>query len=240
MAMNRYGYLDYRKLNVGDRVSWEHPETGKVYDFEVTELDLKDEYQPVELRLLTDVEYIDIVNVSEYAEFSCKGFRRWPYKSLEAHKDRYGYEADPNSITLDRLFYTSPVGGASDGRILADRESIEDFATAKGDGSTDISDVFEVKGSAAEGLIEEIRRGQSFDKLNTGDLQIPSAEEVNQYRYTSQADFQKMFVEQIAEAIKLDEDHIKLPPVLVEMYKDELQNLGYRVNFDMIFFAKFD
>lgn len=72
------------------------------------------------------------------------------------------------------------------------------------------------------------------------DLDLPSADEVNQLRYTSQADFQKMFVEQLAEAIKEDEDHIKLPPVLVEMYREELVNLGYKVYYDAVYFEKFD
>lgn len=249
MAMNRYGYLNYRNLEVGDQVSWEHPVTGKVYDFEVTELDLKDEYQPVELRLLDDVAYNDIVNVSEYAEFGHKGTRSWVYKSLEAHRDRYGYDADPNSITLDRLFYTSVYNEPKvDGRILADRESIEDFATAKGasgDGSSENSAqeslVPDLKIPYAARTIEAIRCADDARVCELqGGLQIPSAEEVNQYRYTGQADFQKIFVEQLAEAIKQDEDHIKLPPVLVEMYRVELINLGYRIDFDTVYFAKFD
>ena len=227
MAMKRYGYLDYRKLEVGDQLSWEHPVTGKVYDFEVTDLDLKDEYQPVELRLLTDVEYDEIVNVSGYAEFSRKGFKRWAYKSLEAHKDRYGYEPDPNSITLDRLFYTSthhvPKSAETEeienGRILAHRALMEELTTVEGDSSSEIALV-----------APEVRR----------ELNIPSADEVNQLRYTSQADFQKMFIEQLAEAIKEDEDHIKLPPVLVEMYREELINLGYKVYYDAVYFEKFD
>lgn len=90
MAMNRYGYLDYRKLEVGDQVSWEHPVTGKVYDFEVTDLDLKDEYQPVELQLLDGLERGNEINVSVFAEFYGKGSKRWPYKTLAAHEDRNG------------------------------------------------------------------------------------------------------------------------------------------------------
>lgn len=236
MAMNRYGYLDYRNLQLGDMVSWEHPVNGKVYDFDVVELDLKDVYQPVRLRLLDEIDYQDIINVSEYAEFGFRGARTWVYKSLEAHRERYGYEPDPNSITLDRLFYTSThhvpkteepeIEDIPNGRILAHRALMEDLTTEKGDG---------------------YKLYHGFNKLaktevqaTQGDLQIPSAEEANQYRYTSQADFQKMFVEQLAEAIKRDEDHIKLPPVLIEMYKDELVNLGYRVNYDMVWFAKFD
>lgn len=100
-------YLDYKNLQLGEIVSWEHPVTGKVYNFDVNELDLKDAYQPVRLRLLDEVDYPNIVNVSEYAEFGYRGAKCWVYKSLEAHKDRYGFKPEPNSITLDCLFYTS-------------------------------------------------------------------------------------------------------------------------------------
>lgn len=201
MAMNRYGYLDFNKLELGDLVSWEHPVTGKVYDFEVTELDPKDEYQPVELQLLDGLERGNEINVSVFAEFYGKGSKRWPYKTLAAHEDRNGQDADPNSITLDRLFYTSM-------HHVPKSAETEEIAL----------------------VAPEVR----------GELNIPSADEVNQLRYTSRADFQKMFVEQLAEAIKEDEDHIKLPPVLVEMYREELVNLGYKVYYDAVYFEKFD
>lgn len=225
--MSNLEYINYRKLEVGDQVSWEHPVTGKVYDFEVTDLDLKDEYQPVELQLLDDLEHEDGIIVSEYAEFPFKGVRRWPYISNRSYDDRYGYGIPENSITLDRLFYTSmhhvPKSAETEeienGRILAHRALMEDFTNAKGDGSSEI----------ALG-VPEVR----------GELNIPSAEGVYQYRYTSRADFQKMFVEQLAEAIKEDEDYIKLPPVLVEMYREELVNLGYKVYYDAVYFEKFD
>lgn len=220
-------YLNYKNLEVGDQVSWEHPVTGKVYDFEVTDVDWNDDWQPVELQLLDEVSYGEIVNVSEYAEFGHKGFRRWPYVSNRAHKERYGYGIPENSITLDCLFYTSmhhvPKSAETEeienGRILAHRALMEDLTTVEGDGSSEIALV-----------APEVR----------GELNIPSADEVNQLRYTSQADFQKMFVEQLAEAIKEDEDHIKLPPVLVEMYREELVNLGYKVYYDAVYFEKFD
>lgn len=225
--MSNLEYINYRKLEVGDQVSWEHPVTGKVYDFEVTDLDLKDEYQPVELQLLDDLEHGDVIIVSEYAEFPFKSVRRWPYISNRSYDDRYGYDIPENSITLDRLFYTSmhhvPKSAETEeienGRILAHRALMEDLTTVEGDGSSEIALV-----------APEVR----------GELNIPSADEVNQYRYTSQADFQKMFVEQLAEAIKEDEDHIKLPPVLVEMYREELVNLGYKVYYDAVYFEKFD
>lgn len=232
--MSNLEYINYRKLEVGDQVSWEHPVTGKVYDFEVTDLDLKDEYQPVELQLLDDLEHEDGIIVSEYAEFPFKGVRRWPYISNRSYDDRYGYGIPENSITLDRLFYTSAtkVKETSDGRILADREAIDDFGVAEGDASTDVSEVLNFREIAYRAIFEESEKSKT--------LQIPSADEVNQYRYTSQADFQKMFVEQMAKAIKQDEDRIKLPPVLVEMYREGLVNLGYRVDFDTVYFVKFD
>lgn len=225
--MSNLEYINYRKLEVGDQVSWEHPVTGKVYDFEVTDLDLKDEYQPVELRLLDDLEHEDGIIVSEYAEFPFKGVRRWLYISNQSYDDRYGYGIPENSITLDCLFYTSmhhvPKSAETEeienGRILAHRALMEDLTTVEGDGSSEIALV-----------APEVRR----------ELNIPSADEVNQLRYTSRADFQKMFVEQLAEAIKEDEDHIKLPPVLVEMYREELVNLGYKVYYDAVYFEKFD
>lgn len=225
--MSNLEYINYRKLEVGDQVSWEHPVTGKVYDFEVTDLDLKDEYQPVELQLLDDLEHGDVIIVSEYAEFPFKGVRRWLYISNRSYDDRYGYGIPENSITLDCLFYTSthhaPKSAETEeienGRILAHRALMEDLTTVEGDGSSEIALV-----------APEVR----------GELNIPSADEVNQLRYTSQADFQKMFVEQLAEAIKEDEDHIKLPPVLVEMYREELVNLGYKVYYDAVYFEKFD
>lgn len=233
MAMNRYGYLDFNKLELGDRVSWGHPVTGKVYDFEVTELDPKDEYQPVELQLLDGLGRGDEINVSVFAEFPFKGVRRWLYISNRSYDDRYGYGIPENSITLDRLFYTSmhhvPKSAETEeienGRILAHRALMEDLTTVEGDGSSEIALV-----------APEVRATQ----VTQGALDLPSADEVNQLRYTSQADFQKMFVEQLAEAIKEDEDHIKLPPVLVEMYREELVNLGYKVYYDAVYFEKFD
>ena len=49
-----------------------------------------------------------------------------------------------------------------------------------------------------------------------------------------------MFVERIAKAIKENEEYIHLPPILIEMYRDELVNLGYKVYYDAIYFEQFD
>lgn len=104
-------YLDYKNLQLGEIVSWEHPVTGKVYDFDVIELDLKDAYQPVRLRLLDEVDYPNIVNVSECAEFGYRGAKCWVYKSLEAHKYRDEFDEWPTSdvILLSRC-YTKQYG----------------------------------------------------------------------------------------------------------------------------------
>lgn len=208
--MSNLEYINYRKLEVGDQVSWEHPVTGKVYDFEVTEIDRNDDWQPVELQLLDDLERSNDIIVSEYAEFPFKGARRWLYISNRSYKDRYGWGIPDNTITLDRLFYTSMHHVPKS----AETEEIENGRI----------------------LTSEPQEPQE----SLVDLNLPSADEVNQLRYTSQADFQKMFVEQLAEAIKEDEDHIKLPPVLVEMYREELVNLGYKVYYDAVYFEKFD
>lgn len=165
--MSNLEYINYRKLEVGDQVSWEHPVTGKVYDFEVTEIDRNDDWQPVELQLLDDLEHGDVIIVSEYAEFPFKGARRWPYISNRAYKDRYGWDIPENSITLDCLFYSSmhhvPKSAETEeienGRILAHRALMEDLTTVEGDGSSEIALV-----------APEVR----------GELNIPSADDYNQ------------------------------------------------------------
>ncbi len=226
MAMNRYGYLNYKNLEVGDQVSWEHPVTGKVYDFEVTDLDLKDEYQPVELRLLDDLEHGNEIIVSEYAEFPFKGVRRWPYISNRSYDDRYGYGIPENSITLDRLFYTSmhhvPKSAETEeienGRILAHRALMEDLTTAEGDGSSE--------------------RVLLLEKALT--TSIPSVTELSEIIHISGTDFETMVVKGLAEAIKQGKNFIELPPVLIEMHKEELLDLGYDVRFSAIYWDHLD
>ena len=227
--MSNLEYINYRKLEVGDQVSWEHPVTGKVYDFEVTELDPKDEHQPVELQLLDDLEHENGIIVSEYAEFPFKGVRRWPYISNRSYEDRYGYGIPENSITLDRLFYTSmhhvPKSAETEeienGRILADRESIEDFAVAQGDGSSESV------------LVPEI----SNDPIAPS---IPSVTELSEILHISPSDFKTMVVKELAEAIKQGKNFIELPPVLIEMHKEELLDLGYEVRFSAIYWDHLD
>lgn len=224
MAMNRYGYLDFNKLELGDLVSWEHPVTGKVYDFEVTDADWNDEWQPLELQLLDDVPNGDFVSVSEYAEFFGKGVRRWPYVSDNSHKERYGLSIPENSITLDRLFYTADraVAETQDSRILADRERMEDFGISKGDGSTESALVLE----------KAIASSDCIKRSNCPS--IPSVTELSEIIHISGMDFKTMVVKGLAEAIKQGKNFIELPPVLIEMHKEELLDLGYEVRFSAI------
>lgn len=209
MAMNRYGYLDFNKLELGDLVSWEHPVTGKVYDFEVTELDPKDEYQPVELQLLDGLERGNEINVSVFAEFYGKGSKRWPYKTLAAHEDRNNQDADPNSITLDRLFYTSAHNEQTSGSV--------------GDASREISVLIPEKA---------VDLGVQRDPIAPS---IPSVTELSEIIHISSMDFKTMVVKELAEAIKQGKNFIELPPVLIEMHKEELLDLGYEVRFSAIY-----
>ena len=229
MAMNSYGYLDFNKLELGDQVSWEHPVTGKVYDFEVTDADWNDEWQPLELQLLDDVPNGDFVSVSEYAEFFGKGVRRWPYVSNKAYEERYGCGIPENSITLDRLFYTADraVAETQDGRILADRERMEDFGISKGDGSTESALVLE----------KAIASSDSSDPIAPS---IPSVTELSELIRISSMDFKTMVVKGLAEAIKQGKNFIELPPVLIEMHKEELLDLGYEVRFSAIYWDHLD
>ena len=221
--------LIYRYLKRGDQVSWKHPVTGKVYDFEVTDTDWNDEWQPLELQLFDDVDYANIINVSEYSEFGSKSFRRWPYISNRSHQDRYGWGIPENSITLDRLFYTADrktieAEETQEGRILADRESIEDFAVAQGDGSSESV------------LVPEI----SNDPIVPSIPSIPSVTELSEILHTSPSDFKTMVVKGLAEAIKQGKNFIELPPVLIEMHKEELLDLGYEVRFSAIYWDHLD
>ena len=218
--------LIYRYLKRGDQVSWKHPVTGKVYDFEVTDTDWNDEWQPLELQLLDDIDYANIINVSEYSEFGSKGFRRWPYISNRSHQDRYGLGIPDNSITLDRLFYTADrktieAEETQEGRILADRESIEDFAVAQGDGSSE----------------SVLVPGIPNDPIAPS---IPSVTELSEIIHISSMDFKTMVVKGLAEAIKQGKNFIELPPVLIEMHKEELLDLGYEVRFSAIYWDHLD
>lgn len=214
MAMNRYGYLDFNKLELGDQVSWEHPVTGKVYDFEVTDADWNDEWQPLELQLLDDLERGDEIKVSVFAEFYGKGSKRWPYKTLAAHEDRYNQDADPNSITLDRLFYTSAHNEQTSGSV--------------GDASREESVLIPEKA---------VDLGVQSDPIAPS---IPSVTELSEIIHISSMDFKTMVVKELAEAIKQGKNFIELPPVLIEMHKEELLDLGYEVRFSAIYWDHLD
>lgn len=226
MAMNSYGYLDFNKLELGDQVSWEHPVTGKVYDFEVTDDDWNDERQPLELQLLDDLERGNEINVSEYAEFFSKGVRRWPYVSNKAHEERYGCGIPENSITLDRLFYTSEYNGPK--VDFHEPELIEDFTAVRGDAAREESMPIPEKA---------VDLGVQSDPIAPS---IPSVTELSEIIHISGTDFKTMVVKGLAEAIKQGKNFIELPPVLIEMHKEELLDLGYEVRFSAIYWDHLD
>lgn len=218
--------LIYRYLKRGDQVSWEHPVTGKVYDFEVTDTDWNDEWQPLELQLLDDVPNGDFVSVSEYAEFFGKGVRRWPYVSNKAHEERYGCDIPENSITLDRLFYTSEYNGPK--VDFHEPELIEDFTAVRGDAAREESMPIPEKA---------VDLGVQSDPIAPS---IPSVTELSELIHISSMDFKTMVVKGLAEAIKQGKNFIELPPVLIEMHKEELLDLGYEVRFSAIYWDYLD
>lgn len=222
--MNNFGNLNYRNLELGDLVSWEHPVTGRIYNFEVTDLDWNDDWQPVELQLLDDIDCGSIVNVSEYSEFSSKGYRRWPYISNISHKERYGWGIPENSITLDRLFYTSGYNGPK--VDFHEPELIEDFGVSKGDASREESVLIPEK-------VEE-------PVAHIADLKVPSITGLQEIIYTSKSDFGVMVTKALAKAIKQGKTYAELPPVLIEMHKEELEELGYEVRFSAIYWDFLD
>ena len=63
---------------------------------------------------------------------------------------------------------------------------------------------------------------------------IPSVTELSELIHISSMDFKTMVVKGLAEAIKQGKNFIELPPVLIEMHKEELLDLGYEVRFSAI------
>lgn len=233
--------LIYRYLKLGDQVSWEHPVTGKVYDFEVTDTDWNDEWQPLELQLLDDVDYANIINVSEYSEFSSKGFRRWPYISNRAHKDRYGWGIPENSITLDRLFYTADraVKETQDGRILADRESIEDFAVVQGDAAYPASVVVPEKAPEASQIESASLTGSKLEiRLSSGEnistivpkLVLPKPEALRKVRDQGEEALLDSCIQKIVEQNSEGKTSLKMEYAELLTLKSKLEESGYLVD----------
>ncbi len=72
------------------------------------------------------------------------------------------------------------------------------------------------------------------------DLKVPSIEELQGIIYTSKSDFGVMVTKALAKAIKEGKTYAELPPVLIEMYKEELEELGYEVRFGAIYWDFLD
>lgn len=175
---------------------------------------------------MDDLERGDEINVSEYAEFFGKGVRRWLYVSDNSHKERYGWGIPEDSITLDRLFYTSEHNGPK--VDFHEPELIEDFTAVRGDAAREESMPIPEKA---------VDMGVQSDPISPS---IPSVTELSEIIHISSMDFKTMVVKGLAEAIKQGKNFIELPPVLIEMHKEELLDLGYEVRFSAIYWDYLD
>ena len=72
------------------------------------------------------------------------------------------------------------------------------------------------------------------------DLKVPSIPELQEIIYTSKSDFGVMVTKALAKAIKEGKTYAELPPVLIEMHKEELEELGYEVRFGAIYWDFLD
>lgn len=72
------------------------------------------------------------------------------------------------------------------------------------------------------------------------DLKVPSITELQEIIYTSKSDFGVMVTKALAKAIKQGKTYAELPPVLIEMHKEELEELGYEVRFSAIYWDFLD
>ena len=96
-------------LRGGELVSWVHPETGKVYDFEVTAVNRRDKSQPVKIVLITKLEEDEEIVVDSLVKLYEWVTECWSYRDAE-HLQESGYKPKdlPTALTLDKLFYTNP------------------------------------------------------------------------------------------------------------------------------------
>lgn len=101
-------FVNTTDLIGGELVSWEHPVTGKVYDFEVTAVNRRDEHQPVKIVLITKLEEDEEIIVDSLVKLYEWVTECWPYRDVE-HLQVSGYKPKDLStaLTLDKLFYTT-------------------------------------------------------------------------------------------------------------------------------------
>lgn len=105
-------------------------------------------------------------------------------------------------------------------KLLPDLEDMKDAAVA-----TDV----EIPTKVAEEPVAPI-----------ADLKVPSITELQEIIYTSKSDFGVMVTKALAKAIKQGKTYAELPPVLIEMHKEELEELGYEVRFSAIYWDFLD
>lgn len=105
-------------------------------------------------------------------------------------------------------------------KLLPDSDAVLD--------ATGASDV-EIPTKVAEGPVAPI-----------ADLKVPSITELQEIIYTSKSDFGVMVTKALAKAIKQGKTYAELPPVLIEMHKEELEELGYEVRFSAIYWDFLD
>lgn len=105
-------------------------------------------------------------------------------------------------------------------KLLPDLEDMKDAAVA-----TDV----EIPTKVAEEPVAPI-----------ADLKVPSITELQEIIYTSKSDFGVMVTKALAKAIKQGKTYAELPPVLIEMHKEELEELGYEVHFSAIYWDFLD
>lgn len=97
----------------GEFVSWEHPETGKVYDFVVTAIDRRSQSQPAKIELITAMEEDEEIIVDSLVKLYKWVDGCWPYRDVD-HLIESGYAVkDTPTLTMDKLFYTDIKSGES-------------------------------------------------------------------------------------------------------------------------------
>jgi len=203
-------YLDPLSLEAHDVVRWVHPGTGKVYRFEVVRTDYKSANQPVSLELLSDIKSGEELRVTRYTYFTYTGCTCWPYTSVEDLED------DEVKFLLNDYYITLD-------KLLPDSDAVLDATDA-----SDATDV-EIPAKVAEEPVAPI-----------ADLKVPSITELQEIIYTSKSDFGVMVTKALAKAIKQGKTYAELPPVLIEMHKEELEELGYEVRFSAIYWDFLD
>lgn len=98
--------VNVQDLKEEDLLSWKHPVTGKVYNFKVEYVDLKDDEQPVKLKLIDKISAADYIAITPYVGFTIDDPIRWPYDSLASLSIAHYIDESAVYMTLEDVFYT--------------------------------------------------------------------------------------------------------------------------------------